>query len=221
MTPPKTVLTRLPSDVTIEVRQACARFGLVDEPRFVDVRADPSAVINKCIFNVLAAVSAGRGSAVLGWKIHVWPRVLVEFVGHAVLRVDDVLMCITPDQYGESMVLFAPDPRVAFDPDDSTARMPSQLVACSDHEAIAAFIRTQQEMDAIRKAYPRRSGDLLLTGAEAERFRKLERAQRRALRDISLRTLDHNAPCVCGRGQPFKKCCRPGMLRERDAERAK
>ena len=170
---------------------------------------------------MLAAASAGRGSAVLGWKIHVWPRVLVEFVGHAVLRVDDALTCITPDRYGETMVLFAPDPRVAFDPNDSAARMPSQLVACSDHEDIAAFIRIQQEMDAIRKAYPPRSGDLLLIGAEAERFRKLERAQRRALRDISLRTLDQNAPCVCGRGQVFKKCCRPGMLRERDTERAK
>ncbi|MDB4875592.1 MAG: sec-C metal-binding protein [Gemmatimonadetes bacterium] len=219
MTPPRAVLTRLPSEVTLEVRQACARLGLVDEPRFVDIRPDPSAVINKCIFNVLAAVSAGRGSLVLGWKTHVWPRVLVEFVGHAVLAVDDVLMCITPDRYGETMVLFVPDARIAFDPNDSTARMPSQLVACSDHEDIAAFIRTRQEMDAIRKAYPPGAGDLLLTGAEAERFRKLERAQRRALRDISLRTLDHNAPCVCGRAKAFKKCCRPGMLRERDAKR--
>lgn len=212
------VLTQLPSEVTPEIQRACVRIGLADHPRFIDISPDPSAKVNKCIFNVLTAASAGRGTAVVGWKIHAWPQVLVEFVGHAVLRTDVGLVCITPDGYGEAKVLFVPDARIEFNPSDPMARMPARRVACTDHEDVAAFIRTQEQMDAIRMAYPPQSGYFLVTGPAAARLQGLERAQRRAFRDIALRTVGHNAPCICDSGRPFKKCCRRGMLFERNAE---
>jgi hypothetical protein len=214
------ILTIQPSEVSPQVLRACEELSIEASPRFVAIRPDATARINKCIFNVAAAASAGRGDLVTGWKIQVWPGVLVEFIGHAVLGANDDLLCITPDRYGETRILFAPDPRISFDFSDPLARMPNRLVASTRHDDVAAFIRLEEQMYAMRTTYPPRSGALLLTGPDADRFERLKRAQRAALRDISLRTLDPESACVCDSGRSFKECCRNGMRRERARERA-
>jgi hypothetical protein len=168
------VLTQPPIVVDAEILSACGRSGIPDEPVFVQITPDPAARVNKCVYNVDAAFSAGRGTAVLGWKIHIWPGVLVEFVGHAVLLSGGLLRCVTPDRYGDTKILFATDPRLSFDLQDPMARMPTRRIASTEHEDVAAFIRAD-EMNAIRRTHRPRPGEVLITGTDADRFRRLER----------------------------------------------
>jgi hypothetical protein len=214
------ILTSMPQKVTPEIAQACEYLSINKPPVFVPIVPDPNARANKCIFNVRAAAEEGRGAVVLGWKIFEWPGVLVQFVGHAVLRVvGDSLLCLTPDTHRDTRVLFAEDPRIRFDDSDPLARMPSRHVAVTHHTDAAEFIRAEEQIHALKSKLPPTSGAISLTHADATRLRHLESAQLMAIRDIALRTLSSTAPCICGRGRAFHACCRPGMLRSKLAER--
>jgi hypothetical protein len=58
-------------------------------------------------------VEAEGGEAVFGWKVEVWQRILVKFIGHSVWRVSGDLMCITPQP--ENRILFLQDDSFSFD----------------------------------------------------------------------------------------------------------
>lgn len=77
------VLFGLPTAVNGMVARACAH---VSPHPPVWLRSVPrqGARPNKCAFNVKAAVDADGGEAVFGWKVEVWQRILVKFIGHSV-----------------------------------------------------------------------------------------------------------------------------------------
>jgi len=127
-------------------------------------------------------------------------------------------VCITPDSHGDEQILFVADPSLTFDASDPMARMPSQQVAVDPHPDVAAFISVQDQIRALKERFPPSSGPLLLTGADAAAFQRLERSQVRLIREISLRTLRPNDPCVCDSGRRFRKCCQREMLRARQME---
>jgi hypothetical protein len=91
----KVVLTQLPARITPGIGRVCSSIGLQGSPVFVRVEPARDADSNRCIYNVRRAAERGDGEVVLGWKILEWPRVLVQFIGHAVLRNRERLLCIT------------------------------------------------------------------------------------------------------------------------------
>jgi hypothetical protein len=214
----KLVLTRLPERAGPEVDRACRSIGLAGSPVFVPVVPAPDALANRCIHNVRRAAERGEGDVVVGWKILAWPRILVQFIGHAVLKSGERLVCITPDSHGDEQILFVADPSLTFDASDPMARMPSQQAAVDPHPDVAAFISVHDQIRALKERFPPSSGSLLLTGADAVAFARLERSQVRLIREISLRTLRPNEPCVCDSGRRFRKCCQRDMLRARQME---
>jgi hypothetical protein len=215
------VFTQVPSDVTRSIALACKALDLVDAPTFVPIEPAEGARANQCVLNVATAVRNGRGREVLGWKVAEWPGVLVEFIGHSILETEaGVRLCITPDRHEETRVLFVPDPRLAFDPSDPEARMPSTLVPSTAHDDVAAFIRIENECRTIRQKLPPQSGLVHVRGLDAARLERLEVAQRRTIRDIALRTWPDSKLCVCDSGKSFSKCCKQGMRAEKRGVRA-
>lgn len=212
------VLTEVPDAVTAEVVTACASRSLSERPDFVCIEPAADAVANRCIHNVQRAASRGEGDVVVGWKIMTWPRVLAQFIGHAVLGRDGQRVCITPDLHGETRVLFVADPSITFDSNDPSARMPSFYHPIDRHPDVAAFIRVEGELHVIKTKFPVGSGPLALHGADAELMKRLRVQQVRLIREIALRTRKPNERCLCDSGRKFKKCCHGAMARARQAE---
>lgn len=214
----RVVLTELPARVTPGILRACRSIGLRGPPVFVPVEAARDADANRCVYNVRRAAERGDGEVVLGWKILAWPRVLAQFIGHAVLRNRERLVCITPDRHGDEQVLFVADPAIEFDASDPMARMPSLQIALDPHADVAEFISVQAQVLALKKKFPPSSGPLLLTGVDAVALKRLEASQVRLIREIALRTRKPNEPCVCDSGRKFRKCCQGEMLCARQRE---
>lgn len=155
---------------------------------------------------------------VVGWKLFIWPRVVVQFIGHAVLRRGDNLVCVTPDTADEQRVLFVEDPSIEFDAVNPNARLPSFFHAIDQHPDVSDFIRVEQQIHAIKAKFPARSGPLLLRGADAEQLQQLQVQQVRLIRGITLRMCKPNERCVCNSGRKFRKCCHAAMTRAQRAE---
>lgn len=214
----KVVLTQLPEMVTPDIERACRSTGLQGSPVFVRLQPAPDAVANRCIHNVQRTAEQGCGELVLGWKIYVWPRVLVQLIGHAVLRSREQLVCITPDRHGDQQVLFVADPSIQFDASDPMARMPSLQVALDPHADVTNFISVEEQIHALKAKYPPWSESLLLRGADAVLLKRLQAMRLRLIREIALRTRKPNERCVCDSGRKFRKCCQDEMLRARQTE---
>lgn len=131
MQPLTLVTTRSPDKITPSIAAGCARLVPGGTPIFVDREPFAESRINKCTFNVRKFLADNPGEMVLGWEVCVWEGVLLDCIGHAVVRHEERLRCVTPSKYGDSKLLFLPDPRISFDFEDSMARMPAKQVPLS------------------------------------------------------------------------------------------
>ena len=213
-------MTRSPTKVTSEILRASSELGLAESPTFVPIEPMAGALPNRCIFNVRLEEARLRGNELTGWKVYEWPGVLVEFIGHAVLRLSSgELLCVTPDKYGDSRILFVAA-QIPFDELDQMARMPSKRVPSSSHEDIARFIEADDEIADIKHKYPPTAGQIEVFGTDALCLQRFELRKARALRDILLRTRAPHRKCICGSGKRFAACCRPKMANDQRTERA-
>ena len=174
---------------------------------------EAGALVNKCILNTLESVRQNGGEVVTGWKIYLWPRVLVHLIGHAVVRRNGLLQCVTPSRTSEKRVLFLPDPSVRFDERDPGARLGSCMVPLRDDPEVVRFIEIEKEVNSIKIKLPRTSGLVAVPGPDAVRLQALQREQPELIRRITLRTKKPNEVCICDSGRKFRKCCRDAMLR--------
>jgi len=213
------ILTRRPSRVTASLISACDAKGLSATPALLSIEPTPGALPNKCIHNVQHAVASQGGEVVLGWKLLHWPKVLVQFIGHAVIRQNGRLLCITPDSHGDTKVLFAADEFLTFDFSNPHARMPSSWHATDQHTDTLAFIKVQEDLRTLKLKAPPTSGLIKMYGPDATTLQQLEHQQRRLIRDIALRVLGSKDPCICDAGRSFGVCCQPGMRSEQRSDR--
>jgi len=216
------VFTSVPNSITPEVVRGCGQIGITTLPVFVDVSPAPSALPNKCILNVLKWLETNDGQLVLGWKVNLWSGVLVELIGHSVIRSKDALLhCITPDQFGSKRILFLEDARITYDPNDPLSRMPVKRVPLTNHRDVATFIAIEEKITAIKSKYPPTSGPIAVHGDDAATLEKLEKGKRNAFRDLALRVWRNADPCPCESGKSFASCCRSGMSMSQRAARAR
>src|SRR5258705_6512728 len=78
-----------PDRITPGILRACREIVPGEPPIFVPVESKSGALPNKCILNVLESTRRAGGEIVMGWKVYLWPRVLVHLIGHAILRRDE------------------------------------------------------------------------------------------------------------------------------------
>lgn len=216
------VFTTVPESVTPEVVRACGQLGLVSLPVFVSIAPTAGALPNKCIVNAQAWVESHGGEVVMGWKVNHWPGVLVEFLGHALIRSESFgLRCITPDRRGATQVLFLEDARITYDHTDPLARMPGKRIPSSNHQDVATFISIEEKISAIKMKHPPTSGTIAVYGEDAIALQRLERGKQNSFRDIALRTWRKSDPCPCESGKSFQACCKRGMELSQIAGRAR
>jgi hypothetical protein len=112
---------------------------------------------------------------VLGWDVSIWEGVLLDCIGHAVVRRENELLCVTPSKYPGERLLFLPDPSLTFDFEDPNARMPVAEFALSARPEVAHLIEAIQRERAIDVRYPVSSQPLVVQGQDAIDLQRLRR----------------------------------------------
>lgn len=211
MQPLTLVTTRSPDKVTPAIAAGCARLVPRGAPIFVDRLPFPEAQINKCTFNVRQFLADHPGEMVLGWEICVWDGVLLDCIGHAVVKHNERLRCVTPSKYSDSKLLFLPDPGVSFDFNDPMARMPAKQVPLSTRAEVLRFIEVETAERTIKIKYPVSSGQMMVQGEDAEALQRLAREKQRLSLKLILLTSNNTTKCPCGSGKRFRKCHRAAI----------
>ena len=205
MTPLTLSPTKTPEMLTPKLREACKRLVPAFEPVFVDRKPLPGARINKCTFNVQEFLQSNLGEMVLGWEITVWDNVLVDCIGHAVVREGNSLLCVTPSKPGDSRLLFLPDSSLSFDFSDPNARMPVAELPLSSRPEVASLIAATKREREIKIKYPVSSQPLLIQGQDAVDLQQLEKLKSTLMLKVILATSDHNTRCPCGSGKKISQ----------------
>jgi hypothetical protein len=209
----KLALTIEPDRITSGILRVCRKLVPNTQPVFIPVDPEPGARANKCILNALNATRRDGGSVAMGWKVYVWPRVLADLIGHALVFRDGAMRCVTPSYTSEKKILFLPDPSLSFDENDPEARLGSKLIPLREDPDVTRFIDIAEEINGIKIKLPRTSDQVMVTGPDAERLMALQKDQPELIRRLTLRTKKPNEICICDSGRKFRKCCRDAMLR--------
>lgn len=197
---------KVPKALTTAIVDACKKLAPDCHPQFIERRPETSAVINKCTFNVRSYLDAHPSEMVMGWEVCIWEGVMLECIGHSVVRTDGALVCISPSAYGDQNLLFLPDPRLVFDFNDPMARMPTKQIAISQRPEVHRLIEVEAAELAIKIKYPVSTGTLVVGGEDANLLSTFAREKQRLMLKIVLATNDHASKCFCGSGKKFRKC---------------
>lgn len=200
-----------PNELTPVILAGCHHLVPDCLPVFIQRLPEATARINKCTHNVRQYLEANPGEMILGWEVTVWDGILLDCIGHAVVKTQEGLRCITPTRYGEAQLLFVPDPRLSFDFDDPMARMPAKQIALSNRTEVLRFIAAHREEREIRIKYPVSTGNILVTEDDAKRLQRLVNEQQRLAIKMVLSMRNPNGPCLCGSPKKFRKCCKTAL----------
>jgi hypothetical protein len=203
--------TRVPNKISPELINICEKKIGHSNISFVDIRGTEDYRAKKCALNALEEAKKVDGEIVFGWAVYIWDGVLYDFVGHAVVKLNDKLYCVTPSQYPEDKLLFIADSSISFDFDDSNSRMPSTEISISKHKEISQLITVRETIRNIKLNYQVTSEQVALNYEDSEAMRTLEKQQR----ELMDKAIYYHHPvknkCSCGSGKQFRKCCRPYM----------
>jgi hypothetical protein len=110
------VNTQTPLSISETIIKHARRVVPGGAPEFIPVTPFPGKTAHECFSNVENHVKAAGGYVQFGWYIYLWPRVLLEFVFHAVWRqTNGKLVDLTPHPDNEPEILFLPDPSRAYE----------------------------------------------------------------------------------------------------------
>ncbi|NWF47189.1 SEC-C domain-containing protein [Hydrogenophaga sp. D2P1] len=203
--------TKTPDRITPAIVKGCTQLVPSGIPIFVERAQEHDALINKCVFNVKNYLLSNPGEMVLGWEIAIWENVLLDCIGHAVVRVDGKLKCITPSKYGDTKLLFLPDPSLTFDFSEKMSRMPTTQVAISTRPEVKRLIEIESLERSIKVKYPVSTQEIIIGGQDAYELQRLAKEKQWTILMVILATSDHTTKCLCGSGKKFRKCHRSAM----------
>jgi hypothetical protein len=199
-------LVHTPKDIIPSLKSVC-RLLSENEPMFVNVVPPSWALPNKCAFNAKRYVEEHGGEVIFGWAITMWDKVLLDCIGHAVVRHDDEFIDVTPNKYNDKKLLFVQDDEMVFDYSDEMSRMPSMNIAISSSKEVKRLVNIENEIYSIKTKYPVTSGSIALTPDDRKQISILENEKQRIVPKIIMDHTHHNGPCICGSGRKFRKCC--------------
>jgi hypothetical protein len=175
---------------------------------FIQVKPVGNLKSKDCFDAVKQCVSRMGGYLCYGWRIWEWPGVLVEGEFHAVwCDPAGVLSDVSTTPGGEKEILFLPDPDKRFEGRPiNNVRRPLR----SD-PVIEAFIKAcDAEFEILNRGKrPTQSGEIHLEPAEANEMAEIRRIKAGFWKEPPkpLPPLEPDAPCRCGSGLKFRKCC--------------
>jgi hypothetical protein len=170
----------------------------------------PYSLPNKCPYNVKRYVDENGGKIIFGWALYVWPKVLLDCIGHAVVEKEDgSFLCITPNKDGSDKILFLRDEKIQFDYSDPNARVGSIQLPLRTDKKIEEIIRISKDIRDIKIKYPVTSGNMYVSGEDGMRIQELETIKGEIIGKILIEITGPNDQCPCGSGRKYKRCCKP------------
>lgn len=206
-------------------------FGQATEAIQVPYEQFPGATAQKCFRNVLDAVSLHGGEIVYGWLVWQHGDIFIEAEHHAVWRKPTrELVCITPQNPPERTITFLPDPSAVYDMNGQLITNNVRVALVADSRLKHAF-RLAEEQTTLINSVRRRNPNA--SASDAALYRSLEMQKSSLLSQVYFASLfnapdalrsvvrkfrpqllaahrekiGRNAPCMCGSGTKYKKCC--------------
>jgi hypothetical protein len=211
-------LQTIPKAISKEILEFCKEIDETQEPDWVSVKTDPESKIDECFFNVKNKVKKDGGIIQFGWEIwewqNKWQKLFIEGVFHAIwISPENERIDITPKIMNDKKILFMPDSAREYNFNSDFYRVAGRYKPLSDDPLVAEFIKlSKQIFDAEKRLFPGRRID-----PENPVLKELQ--DKRAWIYLQLQSIDKfqtqsvqkkpklNAPCPCGSGRKFKKCC--------------
>lgn len=203
-------VTQAPSPFSPAVRKFCRQISPNEEPVMLWIDAEEGSKPLNCFDEVRSRVERDGGTACLGWAIREWPGVFIDAEHHAVYRRDDdELIDITPALDGERKRLFLPDSSAIYDFEEKGVRRDNIRQALSRDPLIPQLFAVASRVNQLLDSVPG-FGEVKVPIALARELRALEMEKLRLAHSIGMKHTGRNAPCFCGSGRKFKKCCGVG-----------
>jgi len=175
------VLEKTPNSITREIIEACKQVVQNSEPFFVLKKNFSEGQINKCTYNVKNYLSKYGGESILGWEVVIWRKVLIRLLGHAIVKSDNDLFCVTPTKYQNTKILFIKDPNLTFDFTNISSRMPTKIIPLNSSKMVRDFIEVENRIREIKIKYLVTSSNILLQGDDAISMQNLENEKQNLL----------------------------------------
>lgn len=190
--------TTTPEVVSEEIQEFCREIEPSVQPRYVPVRPKDRCLVNECVRNTEAYILAHGGTIQYGWIIWESPEVMLEAEFHAVwLSTEGEMVDITPKPDGERQILFLPDRKRKYEGKlVDNKRKPLN----TSPEVISAIQKAEEVFRIKQRHFKDGTLDLMSFAADVEQFWSRIRLNKGT-------KLGRNAPCFCGSGRKFKKCC--------------
>lgn len=132
------------------------------KPFLVPVRPSPTAAVDDCYFNAREEAARAGGEAVFGWAIYEWPGVFVEAIHHAVVKVGQTYVDVSPNDDG--WIYFIPDSAAPNDYNKQKG-FDNKRKALTDDPLVHQFLAQAAEKTRLQFAYP--AGPVQLSRDEA------------------------------------------------------
>lgn len=186
-----------PKEIFPMLSELCRNLNPDSPPLWVNVIPESWALQNECFLNVRRKIEVDGGSFINGWAIWQWANMMIEAEAHSVWKsVSGELIDITPHNHNEQKILFVPDVEVKFE----------GIIIPSKRAPMTASPKVNHLIDLLNtKDYMLQQSGTSKTFAFPEPF--LLQIQR-VMVDITQK-VSRNAPCSCGSGLKYKKCCGP------------
>lgn len=169
------VLVKTPNTISRDIKLACQKVLPQGNLLFVEKVDFAEGIINKCPINTKKYVENFGGEIVFGWEVTYWKNVLLELIGHSIVRNNDELICVTPSKYGNKRILFLEDSKLSFDYFSCNSRLPSKYIPLNSSNMVENLISTENRIYEIKCKYPITSGNILVRGNDAIELSYLEK----------------------------------------------
>jgi hypothetical protein len=201
-------ITTTPARITPAIMKLCHELVPDGQPKYLAVNPVPNADVNDCFPLVESYVRDHGGSVCYGWQIWEWSGIMIEAEFHAVWRsFTGELRDLTPKQVPVTRILFMPD----TDRQYKGRQVDNVRRSLSSNPQVENFIKAcEAEFELLNRGdRATQHGILHLTGEEAREYDEINRHKDAFYAQIISRLPKpgRNAPCICGSGVKYKKCC--------------
>ncbi len=194
--------TQTPLTASKEILKTAKKVCSKHKPFFISVTPTEQAQPMNCFENVEHQIHLKGGSAVYGWCIYVWPRVLCEFEFHSLWRSPTgELFDISPRRDKELDCLFLQDDELQY----TGLRIPNVRFSLSSSPLVKEYIDAAGARDAIivESQTPYSSTALINKEKFINAKDRLAHAQLQLENSWQPNRNDH---CPCGSRKKFKNC---------------
>ena len=187
-----------PIRITRDIIKFCREIDPNSTPTFIQVNPTEEVRFNFCMTDVPAYALKNGGERVFGWTIWEVPGLFLEAEFHTCYKnIEGTIIDITPKPDGETHILFLPDTHRVYE----GSLVKNFRKKLSDNAPVDLLFKISEKKDELKaKHFKNDSYDGAIVGFELQNW--LSTLTKPKIK------IGPNAPCPCGSGKKYKKCCR-------------